>query len=105
MFGNLDTKEFEKALSSMQEQAKKFEDDSQNQLFIGKSGGGIVSASMNGKGDLIDLKIDSSLSGDLDSIQILVVGAVNDALIKVAEFKKKSAMNIVSGMRSFKFND
>lgn len=104
MFGNFDSKELEKALASMQEQAKKYEDESQIQQFVGKSGGGIVTAYMNGKGEMTDLKIDSALSGDLDAIQVFVVAAVNDANQKVAEFKKKSAMNIVSGMSSFKFN-
>lgn len=102
--GNLNLGDLEKAVSSMQEQAKKVEEDNETKLFIGKSGGGMIEVVMNGKGEAVDIKIDKSLSDDLDSLQILLVAGVNDAISLVRENQKSNAMNMVSGLAPFKFN-
>ena len=100
--GNLNLGDLEKAVSSMQEQAKKVEEDNEKRLFTGKSGGGMVEVTMNGKSETIDVKIDPSLSGDLDSLQILIIAGVNDALALVREHQKSNAMNMVNELNPFK---
>jgi DNA-binding YbaB/EbfC family protein len=105
MFGNLSNlnlEDLEKAVSSMQEQAKKVEADNENKVFVGKSGGGMVQVTMNGKGEAVDLHIDSSLANDLDSIQILIVAGINDALSLVKDNQKSDAMTMMSGINPFK---
>ncbi len=51
----------------------------------GAAGGGLVTATLNGKGEMRRLKIDPSLadSGDIGIIEDLVVAAFNDAKAKV----------------------
>ena len=105
MFGNLSNlnmADLEKAVSSMQEQVKKAEEDNATKLFLGKSGGGMIEVTMNGKGEAVDIKIDPSLSDDLESLQILIVAGINDALTLVQENQKSNALNMVSELNPFK---
>jgi hypothetical protein len=100
--GNLNLADLEKAVTSMQEEALKLEAENEKTLFSGKSGGGMVEVIMNGKGEAVDIKIDPSLSDDLDSLQILLVAGVNDALNLVKENQKHSAMSMVNQLNPFK---
>jgi DNA-binding YbaB/EbfC family protein len=60
----------------------------------------MVEISMNGKSEVIDVVIDKSLMEDKDSLQILLIAGINDAIEKVKDAQKESAMNIVGN--SFK---
>ena len=100
--GNLNMADLEKAVSSMQEQAKKVEEENENKLFTGKSGGGMIEVTMNGKGETIDIKIDPSLFDDIKSLQILIVAGINDALALVQENQKNNAMGMISELNPFK---
>jgi DNA-binding YbaB/EbfC family protein len=104
MFGNLgdiNLSDLEKTVSSMQEQAKKVEEENEKKLFHGKSGGGMVEVVMNGKGEAVDVIIDPSLAEDLDSLQILLVAGFNEANNLVKENQKSNAMNMVNQLNPF----
>jgi len=91
MFGNMDFNEIMKKLQeSMEEQ--------NNKTYTAKSGGGLVEATVNGQFELIDLKIDDSLFEDKESLQILIMSAVNDAIKMAVEDKKTQAMNMFGGL-------
>ena len=91
MFGNLDLNEMMKKLQEgMAEQ--------NNKTYTAKSGGGLVEATVNGQFELIDLKIDDSVLEDKESLQILIMSAVNDAIKMAVEDKKAQAMNMFGGM-------
>ena len=91
MFGNLDLNEMMKKLQeSMAEQ--------NNKTYTAKSGGGLVEATVNGQFEVIDLKIDDSLLEDKDSLQILIMSAVNDAIKMAKEDKKQEALNMFGGL-------
>lgn len=102
MFGNLNLGDLEKAVSSMQEEAKRVEQENESKLFSGKSGGGMVEVVMNGKGEAVDVKIDPSLAEDLDSLQILLVAGFNEAVSLVRENQKATAMSMVNQLNPFK---
>ena len=53
MFGNIDLNEM---MQKLQEQLK----EADNKTYTAKSGGGLVEASVNGKLEVVDLKIDDS---------------------------------------------
>ena len=99
MFGNLG--DMGKMLEDMQEQAKKLEAEMASKEFTVKTGGGMVKVTMSGKGEMIDLEIDDSLLEDKESLQILLIAAVNDANKMVEENKKNSAMGMLGGMNPF----
>ncbi len=96
MFGNLG--DMGKMLEGMQEHAQKLQDELESKTFNVKSGGGMVEVSINGKGEVIDIMIDDSLMEDKESLQILLIGALNDAYKMVETNKQNSAMGMLGGM-------
>lgn len=96
MFGNLG--DMGKMLEGMQENAEKLQAELESKVFNVKSGGGMVEVSMNGKGEVIDINIDDSLLEDKDSLQILLIGALNDANKMVQQNQQNSAMGMLGGM-------
>jgi DNA-binding YbaB/EbfC family protein len=87
-------------MNQVNEMAQKAKEDGENKVFTSKSGGGMVELSINGNSEVIDLKIDDSLMEDKDSLQILLISAMNDVIKQADENKKAMAMNM--GMNLFK---
>lgn len=85
----------------MQKEVEDFQEKAKNTVLSAKSGGGLVSVSINGAGELVDLNIDDSLLEDKESLQILLMSALNDAYKSVEENKKNMALNLLGGMKSF----
>jgi nucleoid-associated protein EbfC len=96
MFGNMG--DMSKMLEGMQENAAKLQAELESKTFSVKSGGGVIELSVNGKGEVIDLTIDDSLMNDKDSLQILLIGAMNDANKMVQQNQQNSAMGALSSM-------
>jgi len=98
MFKDMDFSKMGEMLSKVQEEAKKMQEDSEAKIFTAKSGGGMVKVSANGKGEVIDLDIDDSLLEDKDSMQILLISAINDVFKMVEEDKKLQATNMLGSL-------
>ena len=96
MFGNLG--DMGKMLEGMQENAAKLQEELESKTFSVKSGGGMVELTVNGKGEVIDLSIDDELLCDKDSLQILLIGAMNDANKMVQQNQQNSAMGMLGGL-------
>ena len=90
-----------KMLEGMQENAAKLQAELESKTFSVKVGGGTVKLSVNGKGEVIDLEIDDELLSDKDSLQILLIGAMNDVNKMVQQNQQSSAMSMLGGMNSF----
>ena len=90
-----------KMLESMQEAAQKLEAETASKEYSVKTGGGMVKITMNGKGETVDLEIDDSLLEDKESLQILLMSAINDVTKMVEDGKKQSAMGMLGGMNPF----
>lgn len=101
MFENLDFSKMGAMLEEAQKQAQKMQEDAANKEFTAKSGGGMVSVSMNGNGEVIDITIDDSLLGDKESLQILLISAINDASKMVEDNKKFATAQMLSGIGGF----
>jgi len=97
-------------LTEMLSQAGQLQEEMQRKLaetiVEGSSGGGAVSATMNGKKELLKLQIDPSaamsLMGDkpdVEMLQDLIVGAVNDAGRKADEAIKSSVQGALGGLK------
>ena len=65
-----------------------------------ESGAGMVSATVNGKKELIDLQIDDSLFNpdDKDMLKDLVIAAVNKAIVEVEVLAKEELKKSTEGM-------
>lgn len=99
MFENLDFSKMSEMFEQVQKKATELENELANKEFTAKSGGGLVSASVNGKGELIDLNIDETLLEDRESLQILLISAINDALNMANLNRQNIAGNIFGGLQ------
>jgi len=90
-----------KMLEGMQVNADKLKEDLASKSFSVKTGGGMVELSVNGNGEVIDLTIDDDLLSDKDSLQILLIGAINDANKMVQQNQQQSAMSMLGGINPF----
>jgi DNA-binding YbaB/EbfC family protein len=95
MFDKFDMGELSKVFEEIQKKAQELQEESEKKLFTAKSGGGMVKVSANGKGEVVDIDIDDSLLEDKESLQILLISAINDVLKMVEEDKRSSALNMM----------
>ncbi len=67
----------------------------------GASGGGLVSATLNGKGELRGLKIDPSVvdPDDVEVLEDLIVAAFNDAKAKVEAHVSEEMQKLSGGLQ------
>lgn len=85
----------------LNEMLKKLQEQMENadsKTYTATSGGGLVKASVNGKFEVIDIKTDDSLLEDKESLQILLMSAINDAIKMALEDKKAQALNMFGDM-------
>jgi len=66
----------------------------------GKSGGGLVHVRMNGKGELLGLKIDPSLfkEDEVEILEDLILAAHNDAKSKVEAVLQEKTREMTAGL-------
>ncbi len=96
-----------KNLSQMLKQAQQMQSqmaDMQSQLseveIVGRSGGDMVTVTLNGKGEMRRLSIDPSVlaSGDGEVIEDLIVAAHNDARTKVETYMTEEMAKLTGGL-------
>ncbi|PAF53732.1 nucleoid-associated protein, YbaB/EbfC family [Helicobacter sp. 13S00482-2] len=96
-----DPEQLKGLFGNMQKEFAGMEEKFKETTLTSKSGGGLVSVSVNGAGELVDIAIDDSLLQDKESLQILLMSAINDAYKSVEENKKSMALQMLSGLGSF----
>jgi len=103
MFDNIDLNNLDlnKIMGDMQQKAKEMQEQSELKTYSSKSGGGMVEAKVNGNMQLIDLNIDDELLDDKDSLSILLISAINEALLMADTDKKNSALGMLGGINPF----
>ena len=101
MFEGLDLGNMGKMMEQMQEKAKEIQEQAKNVQMTAKAGGGLIEVTANGAGEVIDLSIDDSLLEDKESLQILLISAMNDINKMVEDNKKSQAMGMMGGMNQF----
>jgi nucleoid-associated protein EbfC len=101
MFDNFDFSKMGAMLEEAQKQAQKMQEDASSKSFTAKSGGGLVSVQMNGNAEVIDITIDDTLMQDKESLQILLMSAMNDVCKMVEDDKKHATTQMLSSMGNF----
>jgi DNA-binding YbaB/EbfC family protein len=91
MLEGLDLSKLGSIATEAQNQMNKLQEDASRKTFSAKSGGGMVSVSVSGKLEVTDISFDDSLLEDKETLQILLIGALNEAL-KMAQDDQKNAM-------------
>jgi len=87
-----------KQANQMQIKMKKLQEELATREFNGTSGGGAVTAKVNGDNKVLALTIDPEVmkGSDVEMLQDLVTSAINDAL-KVAKETSSQEMSKVTG--------
>jgi len=101
MFEGLDMSKMGEMLEQLQSKAKEMEEQSKSVILTAKAGGGMVEVSSNGMGEVVDITIDDSLLDDKESLQILLISAINDVNKMVEDNKKSQAMGMMGGLNPF----
>ncbi len=86
-------KEFQEKMAAMQEELASKE-------VTSTVGGGMVSVTVNGRNEIVDLKIEPEVINPADPqmLQDLVKAAVNDALKKVLEMSRGEMAKLTGGL-------
>ncbi|MDF1876558.1 YbaB/EbfC family nucleoid-associated protein [Sulfurimonas sp. SAG-AH-194-L11] len=95
-----DMGEMGKMLEGMQENAEKLQQELASKTYSVKTGGGLVELSINGNGEVVDLVIDESTLTDKNMLQILLIGAINDANKMVQDNQQKSAVGMLGSLNN-----
>jgi DNA-binding YbaB/EbfC family protein len=90
-------------LNDIQSKAKEMEEKNKSTLLTAKAGGGMVTISANGTGEIVDITIDNSILEDKESLQILLISAMNDINKMVEDNKKSQALGMLGGFNPFSF--
>lgn len=96
----MDMKLIMKQAQELQKKLKQQQEELADKEFEASSGGGMVTAKVNGKGEMLDLKIDPEVVSkeDVEMLQDLVIAAVNEALGRVQEAQQGQMANMMGGM-------
>ena len=101
MFEGMDMSKMGQMMEELQSKAKEMEEQQKQVTMTAKAGGGMIEVTANGSGEIIDISIDDSILDDKESLQILLISAMNDVLKMVEDNKKSQAMGMMGGMNPF----
>ena len=85
----------------MQQEMARVQSELEAAKVDGSAGGGVVSATVTGKGELVSITIDPSAvdPADVEMLQDLVVAAVNDALRASRELAEEKMAAVTGGLK------
>ena len=89
-------------MQSMMKQAQQMQQKLQEQIAAirvdASSGGGMVSVKMDGHKNVLSVKIDPEVAGDVEMLQDMVLAAVNEAAKKVDEESQSKMGGMLGGL-------
>ena len=85
----------------MQQEMARVQSELEAATVDGSAGGGVVTATVTGKGELVTVTIDPSAvdPADVEMLQDLVVAAVNDALRASRELAESKMAAVTGGLK------
>ncbi|MEA3424165.1 MAG: YbaB/EbfC family nucleoid-associated protein [Bacillota bacterium] len=89
-----------KQMQKMQKDMEKMQDEVENKTFEASVGGGAVLVKVNGKKELLEVKLDESVvdTDDIEMLQDLIITAVNQANKTADETVNKEMSKVTGGM-------
>ena len=87
-----------KQAQKMQQEMLRMQEEMENKTFTASAGGGMVTASVNGKHELVNLEIkpDAVDPDDVEMLQDMVIAAVNEAM-RAADMDSANNMSRLTG--------
>jgi DNA-binding YbaB/EbfC family protein len=89
-------------MQAMMKQAQQMQEKMQAEVAAirveGSAGGGMVAVKMDGHKNVVGVKIESEVAGDVEMLQDLVLAACNDAVKKVDEEAQRKMSGMLGGL-------
>ena len=89
-------------MQSMMKQAQQMQQRMQEEVakirVEGSAGGGMVNITMDGQKNVLSVKIDPEVAGDVEMLQDLVVAACNEAVKKVDSETQAKMSGLMGGL-------
>ena len=83
----------------MQQEMQRAQEELASLEVTGRSGGGMVEVTMNGKHAVSKIRDDPSLADDIEMLEDLVTAAVNDAVNRVAQAAQERMADMTQGIQ------
>ena len=98
MPGGMNQAAMMKQAQKMQQEMLRMQEEMENKTFSATTGGGMVTATVNGKHEVLDLKINPEAvdPDDVDMLQDMVIAAVNEAM-RAADADSAQNMSRLTG--------
>ena len=89
-------------MQQMMRQAQQMQEKMQQDIaqikVTATAGGGMVTVSMDGQKNLLSIKIDPEVAGDVEMLQDMIVAASNEAVKKVDAMVQAKTAGMLGGM-------
>jgi DNA-binding YbaB/EbfC family protein len=88
-------------IQKMQQRLIKMQEELESTHFTGTAGGGAVAITMNGKFEIVAVKIDPEAfnAEDIADLEVMVLAAAKDAHNKATEAQQRLTSSITGGMK------
>ena len=98
MPGGMNQAAMMKQAQKMQQEMLRMQQEQEAKTFTAKAGGGMVTATVNGKHEVVDLKINPEAvdPDDVEMLQDMIIAAVNEAM-RAAEADAANNMSRLTG--------
>ena len=98
MPGGMNQAAMMKQAQKMQQEMLRMQEEMENKTWSATAGGGMVTASVNGKHEVMDLKINPEAvdPGDVDMLQDMIIAAINEAM-RTADAEAAQNMSRLTG--------
>jgi DNA-binding YbaB/EbfC family protein len=89
-----------KQARQVQERMATVQEELGTRMVTGTAGGGMVTATVNGRGELVGLAVEKDIVNpeEVQMLQDLIVAAVNDGARKAAELGKSEMSKLTGGL-------
>lgn len=100
MGGGTNMSQMLKQAQKMQEQMLKMQEELEEKVFEASSGGGVVTAKISGKKELMGIKIQKEAvdPDDVEMLEDLIVAAVNEGMRKADQSSQSEMSKLTGGM-------
>ena len=98
MPGGMNQAAMMKQAQKMQQELLRMQEEQENKTYSATAGGGMVTATVNGKHEMVNLQINPEAvdPDDVDMLQDMVIAAVNEAL-RAADIDSANNMSKLTG--------
>jgi nucleoid-associated protein EbfC len=99
--GKKGMKDLMKQAQKMQADMMKAQEELANKVVEGTAGGGMVTIEMNGKNQVISLKLDPEVvdKDDVEMLEDLIIAALNEAQEKISKTSENEMGKLTGGMK------